>query len=386
MRLLFGSVGAYGHLYPVMPVALAAQAAGHEVAIATHESFHPTVKAAGLEAIAAGLTVDEAFGLAAASLDGPPQNEAEVTIPAFVRFMPERMIADLEPVLRDGAWDLVVYEVAARGAGIAATAAGVPNAAMGLGRMPQGPLWDVLFPAFGELAARHGVPVKDPRTFDRPFLDICPPSFQLAGVAESIETHILMRPQGWNPPGDLPPVVFRREPGRPLVYLTLGTTGIFAQPGVLRQMIDALSEVPADALVSSGPAVNPDSFGDLPGNVTVVDWVPQADLMPHVDVAVHHGGSGTLFTALGNGVPQVLLPQGADQFGNAAWLADEGAGLQILPEETTPARIAEAIRTLLDDERARAVTGDLQKEIANMPSPEESIERLIEWTRSASDA
>ena len=36
---MFASLGAYGHLYPMMPLALACAEAGHEVVIATGEPF-----------------------------------------------------------------------------------------------------------------------------------------------------------------------------------------------------------------------------------------------------------------------------------------------------------------------------------------------------------
>lgn len=379
MRLLFAAVGAYGHLYPVMPMALAARAAGHEVAVATHQAFHPTVESAGLRAVAAGLTTEEALGTAVAALDGPPESEADIAVPAFTRILPERVLADLEPDLRSGAWDLVVHEVGNPGAGVAARLAGVPSATMALGRIPDGPLWDRMYSELTKFAADHGVTVQEPRTLDQPYLDMCPPSFQAPGVSDLVKVHIPTRPRAWNPPGDLPAIVSDRDPGRPLVYLTLGTTGIFAQPAVMRQMIEGLSGIPADALLSSGPAVAADTLGVLPGNVTAVDWVPQADLMPHVDVAVHHGGSGTLFAALANGVPQVLLPQGADQFANAAWVVRAGAARQVLPDEITPARIAEGIRALLGNEQARTAARGLQQEIARMPSPEESLDRLVAW-------
>jgi UDP:flavonoid glycosyltransferase YjiC (YdhE family) len=149
-------------------------------------------------------------------------------------------------------------------------------------------------------------------------------------------------------------------------------------------MIDALSGIPADALVSSGPAVPTDALGALPDNVTLMDWVPQADLMPHVDVAVHHAGSGTLFAALANGVPQVLLPQGADQFANAAWVAQTGAAQQILPDQTTPTTIADAIRSLIGNKQARTAARGLQQEIERMPPLEESLDRLVTWARTAS--
>jgi MGT family glycosyltransferase len=172
-----------------------------------------------------------------------------------------------------------------------------------------------------------------------------------------------------------------RAPGRPLVYLTLGTTGAFAQPALLRQMTAALAGIAADALLASGPAVPADSLGTLPDNVTVVDWVPQAELMPHVSIAVHHGGSGTMFAALANGVPQVVVPGGADQFSNADWLAGTGAGKRILPDEVTPSSIADAIEELVGKHEAAAAAYRLREEIERMPSMEECVERLTAWAR-----
>jgi len=39
VKIMFASLGAYGHLYPMMPLALACADAGHEVAIATGKPF-----------------------------------------------------------------------------------------------------------------------------------------------------------------------------------------------------------------------------------------------------------------------------------------------------------------------------------------------------------
>jgi len=47
-------------------------------------------------------------------------------------------------------------------------------------------------------------------------------------------------------------------------------------------------------VVVAAGRVRPDQFDDLPDNVVLHTWVPQADLLPHVDVVVHHGGSGTI--------------------------------------------------------------------------------------------
>ncbi len=35
LKIVFASLGAYGHLYPMMPLALACRDAGHDVVVAT---------------------------------------------------------------------------------------------------------------------------------------------------------------------------------------------------------------------------------------------------------------------------------------------------------------------------------------------------------------
>jgi UDP:flavonoid glycosyltransferase YjiC (YdhE family) len=102
--------------------------------------------------------------------------------------------------------------------------------------------------------------------------------------------------------------------------------------------------------------------------------------LPHVDVVVHHGGSGTTLGALTVGAPQLLLPQGADQFANADAVTAAGAGLRLLPGELSAEAIADHVRKLLSRQgnhrdAARLIAG----EIARMPSPDEVARRLPEY-------
>jgi MGT family glycosyltransferase len=252
---------------------------------------------------------------------------------------------------------------------------------IGLGRMPDDAMWDIVFAKMTKIFADNGLAVDDPRTMDSPYMDFCPPFLQSLGFPKPGATRILMRPTAWNPPGDLPRAVLDRDVEKPLVYLTLGTASIFAQPAILREMIDALAALRLKAVLSTGPVVSPDALGAIPDNVEVVAWVPQAELLKHVDLAVHHGGSGTTFAAMAVGIPQLLLPHGADQFSNAQMLSAAGAGAQILPGDVTPARIADEVRLLLASDEARTAARKLQDEISQMPSMEDAIEQVIALTQ-----
>jgi MGT family glycosyltransferase len=210
-----------------------------------------------------------------------------------------------------------------------------------------------------------------------PFLDICPPTLQdpafLAGFTPDRAPRVPLRPVPFAEPAPLPAWV--TEPGPPLVYLTLGTA--FAEGGVLRTAIDGLGRLPARVLVATGPLIDTASVDDLPDTVRVEQWVPQADLLPHAALAVHHGGSGTTLGALASGVPQLLLPQGADQFDNAEAVVAVGAGRRLLPAEATPDAVADAAASLLTDPQPRAAAGALAREIAAMPSPAAVVAELL---------
>ena len=54
MKLLFTSVPAFGHLHPIMPLALAAQAAGDDVHVATGADFADWVSSCGASYAKAG--------------------------------------------------------------------------------------------------------------------------------------------------------------------------------------------------------------------------------------------------------------------------------------------------------------------------------------------
>jgi UDP:flavonoid glycosyltransferase YjiC (YdhE family) len=124
-----------------------------------------------------------------------------------------------------------------------------------------------------------------------------------------------------------------------------------------------------------------DELGDLPHNVTAQPWVPQADLLPHVDVVVHHGGSGTTLGALAVGAPQLVLPQGADQFANAEAVTVAGAGLRLLADELSADAVAGHVRTLTQRHDHRDAARVIAEEIARMPSPDEVARRLPDYAK-----
>ena len=370
MRIVFASIGAHGHLYPLVPLALAARDLGHDVVVATSKQFHPGLERAGLETASAGGFLDDEVRLALERRGGDPGAAfGEV----FGRVLPLQLVSDLEPVLAAGDVGLVVHGLASPGAAIAARLAGVPTAVVGFGRMIEGALADAMLPSFQAVCAQFGFPIADPRTMDGPYLDICPPSLQVPGFVDHPAV-LRTRFTPWNAPGDLPAALTDRDPSRPLVYLTLGT--VFAEAGVMRKMIDGLAALPVDVLVAGGPKIDAAELGDIPENVTVRAWIPQAAVLPYVDAIVHHGGSGTSLGAAAHAIPQLIVPLGADHETNAAELVRTGCAIRLSPHDLDAPAVAKHVQAILSDAAIARSVRRLAAEIAALPSPADTITHL----------
>lgn len=170
---------------------------------------------------------------------------------------------------------------------------------------------------------------------------------------------IVLRPVGWNEPGELLGLVHEDEP---LVYLTLGTA--FGNVDVLKGAIEGLAKLPVNVLVAAGPSVDVEELGGVPSNVYLAAWVPQADLLTHVALVVHHGGSGTTLGTFAAGHPQLVIPQGADQFTKAEAVLAAGVGTRLLPDETI-----------------QAAAKSLAEEVASMPSPDDVAAQLPAYAK-----
>jgi UDP:flavonoid glycosyltransferase YjiC (YdhE family) len=88
-----------------------------------------------------------------------------------------------------------------------------------------------------------------------------------------------------------------------------------------------------------------------------------------------------MFGALGHGLPQLLIPQGADQFMNADACRQAGAALSLPPGEVSAAAIAAAADQLLSEPAFTVAARAVRAELDMMPDAEAVLATL-----SANDA
>ena len=363
MRILFSGRPAYGHLYPLLPLARAARDAGHRVIVATGTAFVPQLAEFGFETREAGTSIGVAE--AEAVRRHPEGPVVAVLATMFADVLARRTMADLEPMLRVDRPDLIIYEMSDVGAAGAARRAGIPAVSVTIGRSMPAEARSLAAPSFDWIW--EGDPPTDPMLGDA-CLDLWP-SALADSIAAAVPTRFPLRPVPWSAPA--PPW---SPPGRPLVYLTLGTVS-FGATEVLRTAIDGLAKLPVHVVVAVGPG-DPSVLGPVPDSVRVERFVPQARVLAEADLVVHHGGSGTTLGAAAHGLPQLHLPQGADQFVNGEAVTVQGSGLALTGDDVTPDAIAECARTLLGEPVHRATARALAAEIAAMPSPAEVLPAL----------
>lgn len=378
MRVLVTSSPPIGHVHPLVPLARALQRAGHDVRWATGPDAGAIVAGAGIEPVVAGLTAterrEEYFRRYPEARDLPPEDLPGHMFPRlFGTLSAPPMLDDLLAFVQGWRPDVVVHEAAELAAPIVAAVLGVPTVNQGFGALVHPDRIGAASDAVAPLWEKVGLaPRPWAGSYDHLYLDIYPPSLR-PPYGDYVSRRQSMRPipysadlddsaTGW--PGD--------EDGRPLVYLTFGTV-FNATDGPFRHALDGLAALDARVLVTVGPGGDPDAFGLQPDHVTVTRYVPQTALLPRCALVVSHAGSGTFLAALDHGLPQLCLPQAADQFGNARQCAAAGAGVCLLPDEVTADAVRDAATRLLTDPAFSTRAGELRDELQAMPHPDDLV-------------
>jgi len=362
MRVLFTTTPGRGHYQPMLPLAGAFVEAGHEVRWAAAEEVCLRLRGRGFDAASCGV---DAAG--ASPLEPPPPEIAALPIDARPDFMfsrifgprrAEPMLVDLIPIVEDWRPQVLVCDQAELAGPIAAALAGVPNVTHSFGRLLPAARVARAEDTMRDLWRAHNL---EPRpfagTYDHLYVDIYPPSLQ----SDAIEHVGEMQPSRSVP---IPP---RGNPDDPrLVWITFGT--VFNENlELFSTAVEAARELPVSVVVTLGPGNDPTALGEQPGNVEVAEFIPQEDLLPRCRALVSHAGSGTFLAGLAAALPQVLLPQAADQWLNAEAGARSGVGLRLMPDELSVATVRDALARVLADREMRAAAQRVSDEIAAMP-------------------
>lgn len=389
--MLFTAMPGYGLTLPLVPLALAARAAGHEVLFVSANPMASVVADAGLtvadacpdrdiwaeftDFVRSGETAETAEELRQSAKSGAPFG-------FFALTMTEGTVAAGAAF---GA-DLVVYTSDHMAGPLVAAKLGIP--ALESGNRVSWSMRDAEFrersqtlndtEIVGLLRGRLGTEAPEPSPLAR--IDLRAPS--MGGIAGQEADPRDGRP--WWPMRYVPynggvvlPEWVLAESRRPRVLVSLGTV-VPSMNGVsnFTAVLDALARLDVEVVLATGDADLAD-LGALPDNVRTAGFLPLSAVLPCCSLMIHHGGSGTTAAPLYYGVPQLVLPAFADNHMAADRVAERGVGLQHDPNTLVTEQAADAVRRLLDEPQFAKAAREVAAEMADMPSPAAVIDRLV---------
>lgn len=409
MRVVFSAMTSKTHFYPLVPLAWAFKAAGHEVRVVGLPGLTDVITSSGLTAVPVGSdvelsahmdTVGEDMIRFVRTLDfstGPKSADWEhlygmqtvLTPNLYALMTPDSLIDGMVEYCRAWRPDLLIWEPLTFAAPVAARVTGAAHARLLWGPdittrarrnflelMRQRPEEDHDDP-FAEwidwTLRRHGVrpgPVFDETMAEGQWtIDPMPKGMRLDLDLPTVG----MRYVPYNGPSVVPEWL-HTEPERPRVCITLGISGRDSGVGLVSidEIMGAIAEIDAE-FVATFNAEQLETVSRVPDNVRVVDFVPMHALLPTCTAVVHHGGPGTWHAAAINGVPQVILPNGWDTDVRAARTEELGAGLALPVPELTIDLLRDGLLRVLAEPDFRVGAERVRAEMAAEPSPAEIV-------------
>lgn len=394
---------------PLMSVARALTAGGHEVRVLADEVLRSSVQAAGAVHVPWTRAPQRTTGERGEDYirdwepDDPMQEFARMRDRIAVGPAAD-YAADVRAEIDRHRPAVLLTETFLLGALVAAEAAGVPavvlnptiNMVPAEGVPPFGPgfmpatdeaererdrmvaaqmaaAWNQALPAMNRAREEQGLP---------PLAHVLQQTTSAARV-------LVMTSQAFDFQGSVPPVVRYVGPrlddldwaqpwvgdgsSEPLVLVSM-SSDFQDHVAVLQRAVDGLAELPVRGLVTTGRGVSPSEVA-APSNVEVVRSAPHRAVLSQASAVVTHGGHGTVIKALAAGVPVVCLPLGRDQNDVAARLVHCGAGVR-LPADAGPEVVGDAVRTVLSDPSYRAAAGRIAAAIDAELAEDRAVEEI----------
>jgi UDP:flavonoid glycosyltransferase YjiC (YdhE family) len=374
MNVLVVCVAGAGHVNPLLPLAEALLRQGDRVVFATGEDPGGAIAHSGAELWPAGHGEMDWFATLRSRVRGSPGDGLapgrinHYFLPRlFAEIAAADMIDDVIGCGRRQRPDLVVFESYAFAGPLAAELLGVPavhhlispmlpHDVVELANDALCPLWR----SFGLDAPEYG------GLYRGTTIEVTPPSLEALRLPGG--RSIPMRPVPM-------PERTARSATLPRVYATLGTF-FGGNADVFRCVLDGLADEAVEVMVTVGIDQDPGRLAPVPANARVERFVPQAELLPRCSAVIHHGGSGTMLGSLAHGLPQVVIPQGADNFVNGELLARSGAGRVLVPGDVSPGQVRDALRCVIHDPSYAEAAERLAGEMALMAGPEDVARTL----------
>jgi len=141
---------------------------------------------------------------------------------------------------------------------------------------------------------------------------------------------------------------FENLKNKKIVYISLGTL-LQDKSNVYEKCIKALLDTEYCVVISTGVEKKLEKFRELPDNFLVRQYVPQQQLLDHVDVFITHAGMNSVNEAICSGVPMILIPHTYEQKLITDRITELGLGISKNINKISSEQIIENTNSLIAD-------------------------------------
>ncbi len=156
--------------------------------------------------------------------------------------------------------------------------------------------------------------------------------------------------------GDVPNEILNLPRPQPVIYCAMGSS---ANRDILKTVIQSFDGAPYTVIAPIKAHLRENNI-HVPENVLVFDWLPAHKVNPLADIAVIHGGQGTVQTACFSGTPFVGIGLQPEQEGNIEAIVRYGSAVKLSKRRLSRASLLQAVESLLKNDAARQKAKDLQ--------------------------
>ena len=174
----------------------------------------------------------------------------------------------------------------------------------------------------------------------------------------------------WGPEVEPPSWLDDLSPERPTLYFTMGSTGY---PRFFQKAIEIFGNTEYQCLMTTAGMAD---IKNAPRNFFITDYAPGSKIMEKSDVVICHGGNGTLYQAMSQGVSIIGIPTMWDQEFNMQRVVDLGIGIQLNALKFEPSHLVNTVEKILAGKSYQEKVQRFKRILANYKGPRKGAELI----------